>query len=439
MNNMKTTLSLIIFCTCCFFDINVKAQDAPHANALSVEMTRRISKELLGPNSGPYLQPLITTSNATANSRFFRSAFVPKKVDKPYFRFGVHSMFGFVRDDQKSYTPIAPRMTLNDVLADKDVAEYSINIIDPSKSTVKIKDTAGMVVDILKYLFDKGLGVDSSTSGLSFPKSAATVYGNKESKFLLNSKYFKDQLTKDDPLLSLLFNSNALSQSVKDTLLAAIDKFPFFFTLPQGGNINSVFAAIPQFEIGSLYGTELLIRLIPPIRLDKNIGNLSLWGIGLKHSISQYFNNNPFDAAFQMVYQKTHIENTIGITNAELNSNANVFDFNIQFSKSFKDVIDIYTGISYETISISSSYKFYIPVEQQQQLGLLRLVNPPEIPKVEPEYPGDTKPQTVNYNLTDTNLKFILGVAKQIGSVTIFLDYNISKFNIFTAGADITF
>ena len=79
-------------------------------------------------------------------------------------------------------------------------------------------------------------------------------------------------------------------------------------------------------------------------------------------------------------------------------------------------------------------------MEQQQQLGLIRLVLPPEVAKAEPpEYPGDTKPQTVYYDLSDTNLKFIIGVAKPIGPVTIFLDYNISKFNIFTAGADVTF
>ncbi|MBI3258082.1 MAG: hypothetical protein HYZ54_01150, partial [Ignavibacteriae bacterium] len=70
---------------------------------------------------------------------------------------------------------------------------------------------------------------------------------------------------------------------------------------------------------------------------------------------------------------------------------------------------------------------------------LLRLVLPPEVPKVEEGYPGDTKPQTVEYALSDKNVKFIIGVAKPIGPVTIFLDYNISKFNIFTAGADVTF
>ena len=54
------------------------------------------------------MQPLVTTINATSNSRFFTQAYVPKSVDKPYFRFGIHSMIGFVRDDQRLYTPSLP-------------------------------------------------------------------------------------------------------------------------------------------------------------------------------------------------------------------------------------------------------------------------------------------------------------------------------------------
>ena len=424
--------------TCMVSVLNAQVE-APHANALSVEMARRVSKELLGPNSGPFMKPLVTTSNAAANSRFFRTAFVPIKVNKPYFRFGLHSMFGFVREDQKTYTPIAPRMTLEEVLADKNAAEYTINVLDPASSTVKIKDTAGMVVNILKYLFDKGLK-DTAASHMSFPDKTATIFGNSNGGLRLNPAFFKDQLTKDDPLLSMLFNSKALSQSVKDSLLNAISKFPEYFSLPTGGNINTVFAAIPQLEIGSLYGTELLLRFVPPIKIDKNVGNFAFWGIGLKHSLSQYFDKAGFDAAVQMVYQGTHLENTIGVTNAELVSNATILDMNIQVSKSYKDIIDVFGGLSYETISIASSYTYVLPVETQMQLGLLRPQPAGTLPFPEPpEWPGDTAPQTATYDLSDSNIKVVLGVAKQVGPVSIFVDYSVSKFNILSLGMDVTF
>lgn len=435
-----TSLLLTIILVVIGYTIVNAQTDAPHANPLSVEMARRVSKELLGPNSGPFMKPLVTTSNAAANSRFFRTAYIPTKVEKPYFRFGLHSMFGFVREDQKTYTPVAPRMTINEVLADKEAAEYSINIFDPTKSTVKIKDTAGMVVNILKYLFDKGLK-DTANSHMSFPDKSATIFGNSTAGLVLNNKYFLDQLQKDDPLLSALYNSTALSQSVKDSLVKAIMGFPSFFALPTGGNISTVFAAIPQLEIGSLYGTELLLRFIPPMKIDKNVGEFAFWGIGLKHSLSQYFDKRMFDAAIQVVYQGTHLENTIGVTNADLTSDGTMFNINLQASKHYEGIVDVFGGVSYETMTIASTYKYVLPAETQMQLGLLRNPGTPTIKPVPepPEWPGDTAPQTAEYNVSDSNIKVVLGVAKQIGPMTFFVDYSVSKFNIFSLGVDLTF
>ena len=36
-----------------------------------------------------------------------------------------------------------------------------------------------------------------------------------------------------------------------------------------------IMAAVPQVEVGALYGTELLLRYIPPIRLDASRANCS--------------------------------------------------------------------------------------------------------------------------------------------------------------------
>jgi len=246
-------------------------------------------------------------------------------------------------------------------------------------------------------------------------------------------------------MLSLAFSK--LNPAAQDTILNAISKLPSSFALPTGGNVNTVFAAIPQIEIGSLWGTELLIRLIPSIKLDKNIGNFSFWGIGLKHSISQYFTpkdteKKPWcDVAIQAVYQGTSLENKVGVTNAELKSDATIWDANIHASKSISGIIDVYTGFSYEKISINSSYKYLLPVELQMQLGLLRHFPIDTIPYAEPEkgYPGDTKPQTVTSSLTDTNAKWIIGLAKEFGPVAVFADYSISKFNIFSAGIEVSF
>lgn len=437
---MKTTKFLLsAFIALLIAQALLVAQDAPNANPLTVDISRRITKELLGPNSIPFIKPLVVVSNATANSRFFRQAFIPKKVDKAYFKVGVHSMVGFVREDQKTYTPIAPTATLSDVLS--DTSTLAVTFLPTLSATVK--DTAGLITNILKYLFYKGLGADSAISGMTFPTSAATIFGHQEGKFTLSNQYFLDQLHGGDSLLSMVFK--LLSPAAQASIDTAVRKLPQSLALPTGGNVSTVLAAIPQLEIGALWGTELLIRFIPPIEIDKNIGKFAFWGIGLKHSISQYLSTDnkdekPWcDAALQVVYQGSSLSNKIGVTNAELSSDATIWDANIQASKSFSSIVDVFMGVSLEQISITTSYKYYLPVEIQMDLGLLPKVPVGVIPKPEPGYPGDTKPQTVSSTIKDTNLKFIIGLAKEIGPIAVFADYSFSKFNVITGGVEVRF
>ncbi|MBK9248378.1 MAG: hypothetical protein IPM69_09770 [Ignavibacteria bacterium] len=99
------------------------------------------------------------------------------------------------------------------------------------------------------------------------------------------------------------------------------------------------------------------------------------------------------------------------MTNAELISDGTMFSVNVQASKSYEDIIDVFGGLSYETISIASSYKYLLPAETQMQLGLLRNPGDPAIKPVPkpPEWPGDDSPQTAYYNLSNSNIKLTLG------------------------------
>jgi len=423
---MKKT-TLILFIAILFSTLKINAADK-----ITIDLARLFSKDIFELNGLPYLQPLVETMNATSNSRFFNQAFVPQKVDKPYFRFGIHGMLGFVRDDMKTYNPAMP--------AEKASIEklYKYMTFNP----INIKDTTGLIYYALKAILYDGI----SSGSIVLPKEAATVLGFKQEKFNLPN----------DTLVSLIERNPAyklLPKEMQDSVLNIIKQFPETFSLPEGANLSTLMAAVPQFEIGSLYGTELLIRFIPPVNMGKNIGDFAFWGFGLKHSISQYFLKNPngdcsereIDIAFQVVYQGTHLENTVGVTNAELKADATFWNFNLQASKSFDFGMDIYTGLSYETVNINSEYKYLLPQETQAQLGMLRTdkdenghiirIYPPELP----DFPGDTNPQTAKMKFDDQNVKFTFGIAKQIGPINIFIDYNVSKFNIFTGGIEYRF
>jgi len=207
---------------------------------------------------------------------------------------------------------------------------------------------------------------------------------------------------------------------------------PNYLTLAKGANVNTVMAGVPQFEIGSLYGTELLVRFVPPIKYDTVVGKFAFWGVGLKHSINKYWKNAPINLSTQLVYQGSTIENSVGATNSQLKAFTSIYGINIQGSKEWKGW-NFYGGFSYETIKIHTDFTYYLPKELQRQLGLLPLDSDDPRP---PMYPGDQKPQYTNVTFTDNAVKFTMGLSRRFGPFGVFLDYNITKFNIFTFGID---
>jgi hypothetical protein len=70
------------------------------------------------------------------------------------------------------------------------------------------------------------------------------------------------------------------------------------FDLPQGTGWRVIPAPMAQVGIGMPMGTELKIRFLPKINIKD--GGISMWGLGLMHSIMQYFPGNemiPFDVS----------------------------------------------------------------------------------------------------------------------------------------------
>jgi hypothetical protein len=59
----------------------------------------------------------------------------------------------------------------------------------------------------------------------------------------------------------------------------------YFF--PGGLDINALAYTVPQITIGSLYGTELIIRYFG-IKLGGDFGKLRLGGLGIRHNLDRY-------------------------------------------------------------------------------------------------------------------------------------------------------
>jgi hypothetical protein len=76
------------------------------------------------------------------------------------------------------------------------------------------------------------------------------------------------------------------------------------FAFPGGLDLNSFGLAVPQLRVSSLMGTEAVIRWVAFEQGDADIGKVDMFGIGARHSISQYFGDEPaLDLAAGILYQ----------------------------------------------------------------------------------------------------------------------------------------
>ncbi|NQW30748.1 MAG: hypothetical protein HQ472_09585 [Ignavibacteria bacterium] len=401
---------------------------------LNVDITRAVTKDLFETNAVPYIQPMVTTLNATSNARFFDQAYVPDTVSSPYYKVSLNGMYGQILEDQRWYTPsinFGPRINVA-----SELAKYgTISLVDGKFQYVignTYNDTLGLTTSLVRELLRDA--VDSSYFVL--PDSAATLFGNKP-----DARVFVPSNSK---LLSLLHQRaeykilDSAARAGLDTLITKMS-LPPYLTLPPGVDMSALIAGVPQLEIGSLWGTELLLRFIPPVEFDRNVGKFSFWGVGLKHSISQYFPERWFDLAIQGVYQGTTLTNTVGFTGSKLTADATILSGNIHASKEVWGFLSVYAGYAYERIDVVSTYQYVLPQEIQLALGLLPPTPAGQVAVPTPEQPGDLKPQISTVNAFNTNAKITMGFSAFVGPIRLAVDYSVSRFNVLSAGLSYTF
>ncbi|MGA9118892.1 MAG: DUF6588 family protein [Bacteroidota bacterium] len=121
------------------------------------------------------------------------------------------------------------------------------------------------------------------------------------------------------------------------------------YRAPADGLINTTYLplAVPQVTIGNIYGTQATIRYItlPKMSGDK-IPDITLWGVGARHSISQYLPTVPLDLAAGIYFNSFTFGDLIDFKGVAINAQA---------SKSFS-VLTIYGGLQWEKSSMSLKY-----------------------------------------------------------------------------------
>lgn len=405
------------------------------ADPLTIKVAREFMAQFGAPNSIPFAAPLAETINATANSRFYTTAFIPKE-NKFYFRLSLNGMLGFVRDDQKTFQTVLPWETTQG---------RSASIVTASTKFTN-RDTVGAIMDVLYYLLNRGYTNGTITN--QPPRTAATIFGNLPASFKVDRDELITTLETDPTYVAL----GIINPSLKNQVDSVAKLLPnATFDLPPGLNISSLIAAVPQIEIGSFMGTELLVRFIPQMNWGEAVGEFGFWGLGLKHSISQYFNKSDktedrlFDLSIQGVYQSTTLNNTYGESASNIKADAQIMSFNIQGSKTIMTssgtyLFDVYGGAGYESLNIDAKLTSFLPVTLQAELGLR---TPRTCLEVDGEWAvvdpargcfGDDQARVDDLSLKNSSVRATLGISRQLGPMSIFFDYSVSQFNILSGG-----
>jgi len=185
------------------------------------------------------------------------------------------------------------------------------------------------------------------------------------------------------------------------------------FAFPGGLDLNSFALAAPQIRVGGLFGTELIVRYYAmnisesesEDSSDDNLGDISLFGIGAKHSISQYLPAPfPVDLSAGFFWQTFDVgENARG--DRLISSKA--LSIGVQASKMVVRFVEPYAGLSYDTHTLDVSY--------------------------DSEEDGVTTTNDIDFE-KDSTLHLTLGLMLEFPVAKGFIEYNVAGMNSFSFG-----
>ncbi|MFO8099391.1 MAG: DUF6588 family protein [Salinibacter sp.] len=116
--------------------------------------------------------------------------------------------------------------------------------------------------------------------------------------------------------------------------------------------------AVLQVGAGTVVGTDAQFRFLPNTSV-REYGSFSLFGVSLRHSLSQYISASPVNLAVQGTWQTLSFTGGEEGPGLEENVTAGGWALNGQISKSVPVVpITLYGGLQYEQFGVDARYTF---------------------------------------------------------------------------------
>lgn len=181
------------------------------------------------------------------------------------------------------------------------------------------------------------------------------------------------------------------------------------------GLLNTPIAplAVPQIGAGTVMGTDAQLRFLPETSIS-DYGSVSLFGLSVRHSLSQYIPLSPVNLAVQGTWQTLSVSGTEDSNNPGEIVEASGWTLNAQISKSIPVApITFYGGLQYEQFGVDVEYIF-----QTEEVGT----------------------STIAFNQdAANNVRALAGVSFTLAILNINVDYALSSTNTVSAGVGLVF
>ena len=214
------------------------------------------------------------------------------------------------------------------------------------------------------------------------------------------------------------------------------------FNMPKGIAsdlpLNAVPVPMAQIGMGLFANTDVKVRLVPNITIEEDF-SFSLFGLGLQHDLTQYFNieKSPLNisvlGAFTNMKTAYRIENDPAYQNVEVKNGEAEFKVNawtIQgiASLDFK-LITFYGAVGYNNGKTTAKMKGeYILTYDLIDVGGIAIGEVSE-----------TIYNPVNQSFQANGVRGTLGTRLNLGFFKIFADYTLQEYNTLTAGIALSF
>jgi len=173
--------------------------------------------------------------------------------------------------------------------------------------------------------------------------------------------------------------------------------FSYHATVDGLFNTSYMPLAVPQLTIGNIFGTQATVRYItiPKMNGDQ-IPNITLWGLGVRHSVSQYLPMVPLDLSAGIYFNSFTFGELIDFKGMAINAQA---------SKSFS-ILTVYGGLQWENSSMNLSYTS-----------------------------TDITSPVVSISMDGANsFRFLAGIDLGLGPIHLFADANFGSITAFSGG-----